>query len=354
MAFIILEHSFIYFKFIFMKKIQYLLMIIFGSSFLLINAQTTSTFKIVNKIHAEGDEKWDYLFSDDLASRLYVSHGKMVQVIDETKGEVVGKITDLDGVHGIAIAPPFHKGFISTKNDNSVTIFDTKNLQVIKKIAIDGKSPDAILFDSFSQKVFVFNGHSNNATVINAETNEIIATIPLSGNPEFSATDGKGKIYVNLESASSIAVINTSTYKVENVWPIAPGVEPTGLALDNESHRLFSVCANKVMVITNALTGKVITTLPIGEKSDGASFDPLLKCAYSSNGDKTMTIIKEGNDDKFSVMENFPTQEGARTIAVNKMTHHIYLSAADFEPAKDGKKGRIKPGSFVVLDIIAQ
>jgi len=337
-----------------MKKIKLLLILLLGSSFLFLQAQTASTYKIVNKIHLEGDEKWDYMFSDDLASRLYVSHGKMVQVVDQVKGEVIGKIEDLDGVHGITIAPTLNKGFISTKNDNSVTVFDTKTFKVIKKIAIEGKSPDAILFDSFSQKVFVFNGHSNDATVINAVNLEIVATIALSGNPEFSATNGKGKIYVNLESASSIAVINASNYKVENVWPITPGIEPTGLALDNKSHRLFSVCANKLMVITNAETGKIITTLPIGENPDGAAFDPGLKCAYSSNGDKTMTVVKEGDNDNFIVLENFPTQQGARTIAVNGMTHHVYLPAADFDPAIEGQKAKIKPGSFVVLDIIAQ
>jgi DNA-binding beta-propeller fold protein YncE len=335
-----------------MKKIKYILTIILGSSFLFLNAQ--SNFKIVNKIHLEGDEKWDYLFSDDQSNRLYVSHGKIVQVIDQTKDEVTGKITGLDGVHGIAIAPALHKGFISTKNDNSVTIFDTKTLNVIKKLAIDGKSPDAILFDSFSQKVFVFNGHSNNATVINAENYEIVTTIALTGNPEFSATDGKGKIYVNLEDASSIAVINASTYKVENVWSIAPGEEPTGLALDNDSHRLFSVCANKLMIVTNALSGKVISSLPIGEKPDGAAFDPGTKCAYSSNGNKTITVVKQDKEGKYIVSENFPTQQGARTIAVNKQTHHIYLPAADFETPKDGQKGKIIPGTFVVLDIAGQ
>lgn len=337
-----------------MKRIRYLLIIIFGSSFILLQAQTISNFRIVNKIHLEGDDKWDYLFSDDQAGRLYVSHGKMVQVIDETKGEVVGKITDLDGVHGIAIAPALHKGFISTKNDNSVTIFDTKTLAVIKKLAIDGKSPDAILFDSFSQKVFVFNGHSNDAAVIDAVSNEIVAKIAFPGNPEFSATNGKGKIYVNLESASSIAVIDAKTYKVENIWPIAPGQEPTGLALDNETHRLFSACANKLLVVTDCESGKIITTLPIGERPDGAAFDPGLKVAFSSNGDKTMTIVKEEGNDKFIVAENFPTQEGARTITVNKVTHHVYLPTADFEQATDGKKAKIKPGSFLILDIVAQ
>ena len=337
-----------------MKKITLLLIIILGGSYLFLNGQSASTFKIVNKIHLDGDEKWDYLFSDDAANRLYVSHGSMVQVVDETSGIQVGKISGLDGVHGIAIAPTFYKGYISTKNDNAVTIFNTRTFEIIKKIAVDGKSPDAILFDPFSKKVFVFNGHSNNATVINAETNEIVATIALSGNPEFSRTDGKGKIYVNLESASSIAVINATTYKVENVWPITPGQEPTGLALNNETHKLFSVCANKLMIVIDAISGKVVATLRIGEDPDGAACDPVLKYTYSSNGNKTMTVVKEGEDGKFSVIENVTTQESARTITVNKLTHHIYLSSASFEPAKAGSKAKIIPGTFVILDIAAK
>ena len=180
----------------------------------------------------------------------------MVQVIDETKGEVVGKITGMDGVHGIAIAPALHKGFISTKNDNCVTIFDTKSFEVIRRLSTG--SPDAILYDSYSKKVFVCNGHSNNVTVIDPGKNEAVADIALTGNPEFSVTNGKGKIYINLEDASSIAVINATTFKVENVWPIAPGEEPTGFALDNQTNRLFSVCANKLIVVTDALNGQII------------------------------------------------------------------------------------------------
>jgi YVTN family beta-propeller protein len=337
-----------------MKKIIYTLTVILGSSFLFLNAQTVSDFKIVNKIHLEGDEKWDYLFSDDLNSRLYVSHGSMVQVVDESKGTLVGKISGMNGVHGIAIAPELSKGFISSGKDSSVVVFDTRTLQVITKITVTGKGPDAIMFDSFSKKVFVFNGKSNNATVIDAATNKIVATIPLDGKPEFSVSDGRGKVYVNLEDKSSIAVINPTTCKVEHVWPIAPGEEPTGLALDNVTHRLLSVCGNKLMVITDAGSGKVISTLPIGEKSDGTAFDPGVKRAYSSNGDKTMTVVKEGTDGKFSVMNNFPTQEGARTITINKMTHHIYLSAADFDPVQEGQKPKITPGTFVILDIVAQ
>lgn len=334
-----------------MNKLRYLLTIILGSSLLLLHAQPASNLKIVSRMHLEGDEKFDYLSSDDAAGRLYVSHGSMVQVVDETTGKVIGKITGLNGVHGIAIASGLNKGFISSGKDSSVAVYDTKTLQLITRITTTGKGPDAILFDPFSKKIFVFNGKSNNTTVISAETDKILATIALEGKPEFSVSDGKGRIYVNLEDKSSIAVINAQNNIVEHVWPISPGEEPTGLALDVVNHRLFSVCGNKLMVVTDSETGKVITSLPIGERSDGVAFDPELKQVYSSNGDKTMTVVREQNDGKFNVVENCPTQEGARTITVNRLTHHIYLSAADFEPAKDGQKPKILPGTFVILDI---
>ena len=335
-----------------MKKLLFLLIVLFSACFSYSQQMTNGGYKIVNKIHLEGDEKFDYLFSDDPAGLLYVSHGSMVQVVDVVKGMMVGKITGLNGVHGIAIAPALNKGFISSGKDSSVTVFDTKSYQTLAKIMVTGKGPDAIIFDSFSKKVFVYNGKTNNVTVIDAETNKIVATIPLEGKPEFSVSDGKGKVYVNLEDKNSIAVINPMTCKVEAVWPISPGEEPSGLALDNENHRLFSVCGNKLMVITDALSGKVITTLPIGDKTDGAAFDPDLLCAYSSNGEGTMTIVKEMAADTFSVLENVPTQKTAKTIAVNKLTHHVYLSAAEFDTPPAGEKAKIIPGSFVVLDVV--
>jgi YVTN family beta-propeller protein len=338
-----------------MKKITVFALALLSVCFVSTKALAAGSYKIVNKISIEGNEKWDYIYSDDSSSHLFVSHGTQVVVVDEVTGKVIGKISDLKGVHGIAIAPKLNKGFISTKTDNSVTIFDTKTFEVIKKVEMTGTSPDAILFDSFSQKVFVCNGHSNNVTVLDAVTNEIVATIKLTGNPEYSQSDRKGKIYINLEDASSIAVINATTYAVENVWPLAPGTEPTGLALDNKTHRLFSACANKLMIVVDAETGKVITNLPIGEKVDGAGFDPESKCAFSSNGDATMTVVKEDENDQYSVFANVPTQKGARTIAVNKKTHHIYLPAADFEAPVDGQKGgKMIPDSMVILDIVAE
>jgi len=338
-----------------MKKTTIFAIAFFSSCFITVKAVSADNYRIINKFSLDGNEKWDYLFSDDSTSRLYVSHGTQVQVIDETTGKVTGTISGLKGVHGIAIAPELNKGFISTKTDNSVTIFDTNTFDVIKKVEMTGASPDAILFDNFSQKVFVFNGHSNNATVLDAGTNEVLATISLTGNPEFSQTDGNGKIFVNLEDASSIAVINATTYEVESVWPLAPGTEPTGLALDNNTHRLFSTCSNKLMIVTDAENGKVIANLPIGDRVDGAGFDPESKCAFSSNGDATMTVVKEDENDQYSVVANVPTQKGARTIAVNKKTHHIYLPAADFEEATAGQKGgKMIPDTMVILDIVAE
>ena len=338
-----------------MRKLYIVLLIICASSLLTVYAQGTSSgYKVVKKIHLDGDGKWDYLFSDDASGRLYVSHGDRIHIIDESKGTELGAITGLEGVHGIAIAPDFAKGFISTKNDNMVIIFDTKSFKVIEKVNAEGKSPDAILFDPYSKKVFVCNGHSNNATVIDPATDKIVATIAFSGNPEFSATDGKGKIYINLEDAGKIVVVNAVTYKVENEWSLAPGKEPTGLALDNENHLLFSVCANNLMVVMNAESGKVVTTLPIGNKPDGCGFDPGLKRAFSSNGEGTMTIVQESAGGKFTVLENFPTQKGAKTMTVNKLTHHVYTTSADFQTPKEGGKPSPVPGSFTVLDIAPQ
>jgi len=337
-----------------MKKITIIAIAILTVCSVYSRAASAGSYKIINRISVEGNEKWDYLFSDDQSGRLYVSHGSQVQVIDESTRQVIGNITGLKGVHGIAIASTLNKGFISNGKDSSVTIFDTNTFEVIKRVVVTGISPDAILYDAFSKKVFVCNGHSNNITVIDAVSNEIVSTIAVTGNPEYSVTNGNGLVYVNLESASSIAVINASTYEVVNVWPVAPGTEPTGLALDNETHRLFSVCANKLMIVADAETGKVITSLPIGERTDGAGFDPSLKCAFSSNGDETLTVVKEEANDQYSVLENVPTQKGARTIAVNKITHHIYLPAADFEPATAGQKGKLIPGTFVILDIVSE
>ena len=323
---------------------------------LVAQAQSSSEYKIANRFRVEGNGGWDYLTMQESTGRLFVSHGLEVNVLDVTNGKTIATIPDLKGVHGIALAPDLNRGFITNGRDSSVTVFDLTTYKKLSLIKVTGANPDAILFDSFSGKVFDYNGRSANATVLDASTLKVVATIPLDGKPEFSVNDGKGKVYVNIEDKSEICMINSSTLKVEQCWPISPGEGPSGLALDNETHRLFSVC-DKMMVVLDAVTGKVVTTLPIGERVDGVAFDPILKRAYSSNGAGTMTVVQEVDENNFKVLENVITQAGARTIALDKKTHHIYLPTAEFgeTPAKTSDNPRprpaIKPNSFFVLDI---
>ena len=312
-----------------------------------------SNYKIVNKIHVEGEGGWDYLNVDEVNGTLFVSHGAVAQAINMKTGKLLGTIPDTKGIHGIAIANDLNKGFTSNGGDSSVTVFNLKTFEVITKIKINARNPDAILYDPFSKKVFTFNGGSSNSTVIDAKENKVLATIPLDGKPEFSATDDKGKVFVNIEDKSVINVINSSTLKVEQHWSIAPGEEPSGLALDNQNHRLFSVCGNKLMVVTDAESGKVITTLPIGDHCDGVAFDTDKKRAYSSNGEGSITVVQEVSNTSFKVLETFKTQPGARTIAIDKTTHHLYLSTAEFEsaPSENNRRPAIKPNSFKILDV---
>src|SRR5258706_1100735 len=279
-----------------MKKIFALIVFICIS--LTLNAQN-SEYKIVNSFHVDGDEGWDMIAVDEPTARIFVSHGSIAQVIDETTGKLLGTISDLKGVHGFAFATDLNKGFISCGRDSSVTVFDLKTLAVTDKLSMTGRNADAIIYDPVTKRVFVFNGATSNATVIDAGTNSIVGTITLDGKPEFSVTDGKGMVYVNIEDKSMVDVINSNTMLVERNWSVAPGEEPTGIALDNENHLIFSACGNKMMVVADALAGKVIATVPIGDRVDGAEFDPATKRVFSPNGEGTLTVIQEDSKEKF-------------------------------------------------------
>jgi len=316
-----------------------------------------SNYSIQSRIAVEGDGKWDLVTLDESSNRLFLSHGKQVQVLDLNTKKVIASIKDTKGVHGIAIATAEKKGYTSNGKDTSVTIFNLDTYAVIKKLKVSGINPDVILYDAFSHKVFCFNGKSKNITVIDAVSDQIVSTIALDGKPELAVSNEKGKIFLNIEDKSAVYVINTTTMTVDQKWPLAPGSEPTGLALDLQNNRLFAGCDNKMMVVMDAENGKVITNLPIGEGVDGVVFDPTLKRAYSSNGESgTITVVQEVDANNFKVLENIPTQKSAKTIAINTKTHKLYLPAAEFDapkPTEDGKeaKAKIKPGSFVVLEV---
>ncbi len=316
----------------------------------------TSEYKILNKIHLEGDGGWDYLTVDESTDRLFISHSTQVQVVDLKTGKQVGVVPNLAGVHGIAIAVDLNKAFISCGRDSSIVIVDLKTLAFVAKVKVTGANPDCILYDPYSHKVFTFNGRSANATVVDATTYKVVSTIPLDGKPEFSVTDKQGKVFVNNEDKSMVYTINSNTLLVEQKWSIAPGEEPSGLAFDKANDRLFSV-TDKLMVISDAKNSKVVTTVPIGENVDGVAFDPIKKRIYTSNGEGSVTVVQEITPNEFKVVETIPTQRGARTIAINTKSHRIYLPTAEFGPppaaTKENPNPRpsIKPGTFTILEI---
>ncbi|MBK7383895.1 MAG: YncE family protein [Flavobacteriales bacterium] len=314
-------------------------------------------YRVAHRFNVPGDGRWDLLAVDEATSRIFLSHGTETNIVDERTGELLGTVPDTKGVHGVAIAPGMKKGYISCGKDSSVVVFDLDTYKVLGHVQATGGSPDAIVFEPFSNRVVVFNAHGSNATVIDPRTDAVVTTIALEGKPELCASDGAGHLYVNLEDKSSICVISTATWNVESCWPIAPGEGPSGLALDNATHRLFAVCENKMMVVVDAVSGKVITTLPIGERVDGAAFDPGNKRVYASNGEGSLTVVQQDAADAYHVLATLPTQKGAKTLALDTRTHHVLLPTAEFspapEPTKDDPKPRpsVKPGTFVVLDV---
>ncbi len=341
-----------------MKKIVLGCLLVIAGQVMLFAQSNKVPYKVADKIKLPGDEGWDYLKADGPSNRLFVSHGSMVQVVDLKTKKLITTITGTDGVHGVALVPSLNKGFISDGRDNAVTVFDYKTLKVTGKINVTGTNPDAILYDPFSKRIFTCNGGTSNATAIDAETGKVVGTIALSGRPETPVTDGKGKMWINIEDQSRIAQVNPVTLKVEREWSIAPGEEPSGLAIDVANHRIFSVCRNNLMVVSDVDAGKVLTTLPIGSGPDGAAFDPVKKLAFSSNGDGTLTVVKENNKNDFTVLGNLDTQRGARTITLDNLTHHLYLSTASYGPMPTDTTGNQRfrrppliPGSFVVLDV---
>ncbi len=316
-----------------------------------------SDYKVIRKIHLPGETWWDYPSIDPFTGRLFVSRGTMVQIVNVITGKLIGVIPNTDGVHGIALAEDLNKGFVSDGADSSVTVFNLKTLKVISKIPVTGRDPDAILYDPYTHRVFTCNGETSNSTVIDAKSDKVIGTIKLTGRPEFSATDGKGRIYINIVDKSLVDEINPETMNIINVWSLSPGEHPSGLAIDAAHDVLFSVCHNKLMVVLNGLDGKIIATLPIGGRVDGAAYDPALQRAYSSNGEGTLTIVQRERNGKYKVIEDLPTQLGARTIALDVRNHHLFLPTAKFGPrpkptaANPHAFPKMIKNSFVVLEV---
>ncbi len=329
------------------KSVSLLLTVIFlGCSNFLI-AQATA-MKVTDTFHIQSSGWWDYILADTASNKLYVSHGSQVNVLDKSTGDSIGVIPNTSGVHGIALVHALNKGYTSNGRSNNVTVFDLNTLQVTDSIAT-GQNPDAIFYDEYAKKIITCNGRSKDLTVIDPATGKVVATIDVKGKPETAVSDGDGKVFVNNEDKSEIEVIDMNSYKLIHSWPIAPGESPSGLSIDRQTKRLFAGCENKVLMVMDATNGKVVAQVPIGEGCDGTGFDAALKTVYSSNGEGTLTVIKEISKDQFKVVATVPTKRGARTCAVDAATHAIYLPTANFGASTGNDRPPMIPGSFQVL-----
>ncbi len=299
-------------------------------------AQKSPAYSFIQKISLPGDGKWDYLKMDGERERLFVSHFDRVHVIDLATSKPIGDITGLRGVHGIALAKALKKGYISNGTDSTVTVFDYNTFRVLKTINVPGKKPDAILFDKYANRVFAFCNGDKVAIAIDAKTDEVVGKVEVGEAPEFAVTTDNGLVYVNLEDSNEVVAFDPKTLTVKHKFSLGTGVQPTGLAMDAATNRLFSVCRkSKTLVVLDAATGKIVQTVPIGGGVDAVVFDKERKLVMTSNGEGTVTIVHQDSPDTYSVVQTLPTKPGQKTLVHRGTTHRIYLSGADLQA--DGK-----------------
>lgn len=317
-------------------------------------ATSSGPYQKLTEIPIGGEGGWDYLSVDAAARRLYVSHATRVVVVDIDRNVVVGEIAPTPGVHGIALAPGLGRGFVSNGSESTVSIVDLKTLRTISKVTT-GANPDAILYVPLHHEVYVFNGRGRSATVFDARTGKPRETIPLPGKPEFAVLDEKsGRIYNNIEDTSQLVAIDTARHAVVATWPIAPGEEASGLALDPANQRLFIGCRNELMLMLDATSGKVLASVPIGPGVDGNAFDPATGLAFASSSDGTLTVARAGAAGTLAVVQTLATPPRSRTMALDPATHRLYVAAAEFAPPSRGPDGKpLRPqviaGSFKVV-----
>ena len=326
---------------------RFILLLVTATS-IVCNAQNHD-YKVVKTFHINSSGGWDYIAVNE--NKVYVSHNTQVNVLNAENGDSIGFIPNTTGVHGIAFDNALNRGYTSNGRSNNVTVFDLKTNQVITEIPTSGENPDAIMYEPYTKTIITCNGRSKSLTLIDPKENKVVQTIDVGGKPETAASDGDGKLFVNIEDKNEIVEVNLKTNKVENRWSISPAEGPTGLEYDRSTKRLFAGC-EKMLVVLDAENGKIVDKLPIGNGCDGVAFDRKKKYVITSNGEGTITVIKENNANSFTVLGNYPTKRGARTIGIDEKTGALYLPTADFEantPA--GTRPKMIPGTFQVLKV---
>ncbi len=305
-------------------------------------------YHLIKKVPLADEGRWDYITIDTAARRLYVGRRDRVSVINIDKYTVVGEIPDTSGIHRAVVVPELKRGFTSNGLANTVTIFDPITLKTIGVVAV-GTNPDWLMYDRFSRRIITSNGKSMDLSVIDPVSAKVLGTIPLGGKPETAATDENGTMYVNLEDKNELAVFDPVKMTVTARWPLEPCEEPTGLAIDNKNHRLFVACGgNRIMAVVDAVRGKVITTQKIGEDADAIVFEPSTGNIFTSNSDKTLTVLHADSPDKVSVLETVATRSGARTVALDTKTHRLFLMSAEYGPAPAATPENPKPKPIIM------
>lgn len=307
-------------------------------------------YHLAKTIKLDGNGSWDYLIADSAARRLYVTHATEIVVLDIDSGEVLGRVSGLNGVHGVAIDPESGHGFASNGQTDSIVIFDLKTLTAIDEVPA-GDNPDAIIYDPVSKRVFAFNHTGGDVTVINAADGKLVGTTPLGGELEYAVSDGRGSIFANVEDTGEIVRIDAASLEILARWPLAPCEEPTGIAMDKQNRRLFSTCGNGKLIVVDADNGRVVADVPIGDGCDGARFDPQTQLIFASNGEGTLSIIHEESADAYRVVETLGTQSGARTLEIDLPTHKVFTARADRSGPPDAAGGRpsILANTFEVM-----
>lgn len=317
-------------------------------------AQLGGPYSVQKTVKAGGAGGFDYVYADAAGRRLYIpraGQGARITVFDLDTLAPAGEIAGANA-RGVAVSAKTGHGFASSK---PVTMFDTKTLAVIKKIDVDG-GPDGIMYDAFNDRVWVFSHSMPHATIINASDGSIAGTIAdLGGAPEQAASDGKGRVYVDIEDKANVAVVDAKTLAVTAHYDVAPqGGTCAGLALDAKNNILFAACRNPAnMVVLNANDGKIITALPLGTGTDGALFNSATMEAFSSQGDGTLTVVKEASPTSFSVEQTVQTMPSAKTSTLDSKTGRILLIGAEYGAAPAGGRGRgpMVDGSFSILQV---
>lgn len=305
-------------------------------------------YKVTRKFPVSGEGGWDYIAVDGDSRRLYVSHGDVIQVLNADSGKLIGQVA-APGAHGVALAPDLQRGFTSNGKDKSVTVFNTKTLAVIKTVKLESGT-DAILYDSFTKRVFPIN---EKITALDAQTGDVVGTVDLGGDPEAAASDGKGTVYVNLADKMAVAAVDPKALAVTKTYPIEHCTSPHSLSFDGATQRLFVGC-REGFVALDATTGKAVATSLMCTGVDASGFDPESKLIFESCAEGVITVERQFTPDNYRIIETIPTKLWARTMAFDPKTKNIYLPTADFEflPDPDPQKPpqrRWKAGSFQVL-----